>query len=261
MTHAGANAIGESDGVFEYKAQELAPVAQVAGDEQLLDLWLHGRSPHTQRAYCTDAADFLAFVQKPLRMVIVRDVQAWMDSLEHLAPASRARKISSVKSLFGFGHRLGYLPFDVGRVIKRPKLKDTLAERILSESEVHKLLVTAGQQPARHRTSAQEQRARRNYVLLRLLYAGGLRVEEIARLAWRDLQERGEGGQVTVYGKGGKTRAVLLPAAIWKDLLSIKEEGARPDGPIFASRTRRGFLTPTQVRRLVYQAARDREPR
>jgi integrase/recombinase XerD len=112
--------------------------------------------------------------------VTVGDVQAWMDTLEHLAPASRARKISSVKSLFGFGHRLGYLPFDVGRVVKRPKLKDTLAERILSEGDVHKLLVTADRSPSRRRTPIQEFRARRNYVLLLLLYAAGLRVDEVA---------------------------------------------------------------------------------
>jgi integrase/recombinase XerD len=92
---------------------------------------------------------------------------------------------------------------------------------------------------------------------LRLLYAGGLRVEEIARLAWRDLQERGDAGQVTVYGKGGKTRVVLLPASVWKDLLSLKEEGvAAGDRPVFASRTQGGFRSPTQVRRLVYQTAR-----
>ena len=78
---------------------------------------------------------------KPLRTVRVGDVQAWMDTLEHLAPASRARKISSVKSLFAFGHRLGYLPFDVDPVVvKRPRLKDTLTERILSEGDVHRLL-------------------------------------------------------------------------------------------------------------------------
>ena len=112
----------------ESSADVLAPVAQVDGDAHLLALWLHGRSEHTQRAYSADAEDFLGFVRKPLRTVTVGDVQAWMDTLERLAPASRARKISSVKSLFGFGHRLGYLPFDVGRVVKRPKLKDTLAE-------------------------------------------------------------------------------------------------------------------------------------
>ena len=151
-------------------------------------------------------------VTKPLRTVSVADVQAWMDTLAYMAPASRASKISSVKSLFALGHRLGYLRFDVGRVVKRRRLKDTLTERILSEGYVHKLLVTAGQRPARKRTAAQEQRAQRNYVLPRLLYAAGLRMEEIARLVWRDLQERGDAGQVTVYGKGGRTRVVLLPA-------------------------------------------------
>jgi integrase/recombinase XerD len=230
------------------------PVAQVAGDQQLLDLWLHGRSPHTQRAYSTDAGDFLAFVSKPLRTVAVGDVQAWMDTLDHRAPASRARKISSVKSLFGFGHRLGYLPFDVGRVVKRPKLKDTLAERILSEADVHRLFVTADQPSSPNRTPLQEKRTRRNYVLLRLLYTAGLRVDEIARLAWRDLRERGAAGQVTAYGKGGKTRVVLLPASVWHELLSIRD-GAPSDAPVFASRTRSGFLTTTQVRRLVYAAA------
>jgi integrase/recombinase XerD len=229
-------------------------VAQVDGDQQLLELWLHGRSPHTHRAYSTDAADFLAFVRKPLRTVTVGNVQAWMDTLEHLAPASRARKISSVKSLFGFGHRVGYLPFDVGRVVKRPKLKDTLAERILSEGDVHKLFATAEQPPAHRRTPLQETRARRNYVLLRLPYTAGLRVDEIARLAWRDLRERGDAGQVTAYGKGGKTRVVLLPASVWHELLSIRD-GAPMDAPVFPSRNRNGFLTTTQVRRLVYAAA------
>jgi integrase/recombinase XerD len=96
-----------------------AAVDQVAGGEHLLNLWLHGPRPQTQRAYAADAGGFLAFASKPLRAVTVADVQAWMDTLNHLALASRARKISSVKSLFGFGHRLGYLPFDVGRVVKR----------------------------------------------------------------------------------------------------------------------------------------------
>jgi integrase/recombinase XerD len=230
------------------------PVAQVAGDAQLLELWLAGRSSHTQRAYSTDASDLLAFVDKPLRTVTVGDVEDWMDTLDHLAAASRARKISSVKSLFGFGHRLGYLPFDVGRVVKRPKLKDTLAERILSQGDVHKLFVAANQPSSVGGTPLQQKRVRRNYVLLRLLYTGGLRVDEIARLAWRDLRERGDAGQVTAYGKGGKTRVVLLPATIWRELASIRD-GAPLDAPVFASRNNDGFLTATQVRRLVYAAA------
>jgi integrase/recombinase XerD len=65
-------------------------VDQVDGNAQLLELWLHGRSPHTQRAYRTDIDSFLAFVSKPLRTVTVGDVQAWMDTLD-TSPLDRRR--------------------------------------------------------------------------------------------------------------------------------------------------------------------------
>jgi integrase/recombinase XerD len=62
------------------------------------------------------------------------------------------------------GHRLGYLPFDVGGAVRLPRLRSALAERIRSEADVHRLL-------------ALEPDAR-NRVLLRLASAGGLRVSE-----------------------------------------------------------------------------------
>jgi integrase/recombinase XerD len=48
---------------------------------------------------------------------------------------------------------------------------------------------------------------------LKLLYTAGLRVSELTQLTWGDLTERNQGGQVTVVGKGDKTRSVLLPAS------------------------------------------------
>ena len=63
-------------------------------------------------------------------------VQAFADSLEGPSDASRARKQSAVKSLLSFGHRIGYLPFDVGRPVRLPRIKDTIAERILPEDTV-----------------------------------------------------------------------------------------------------------------------------
>ena len=136
-----------------FSAEPLVPVAQASGDAQLVELWLHGRSAHTQRAYRADATAFLLFVARPLPSVTVANIQAWLTSLAGLAPTSRHTRCRRSKSLFGFGHRLGYLPFDVGRVVQRPKLKDTLAEGILAEGEVQLLLVTAGQKPPRQRTA------------------------------------------------------------------------------------------------------------
>ena len=93
---------------------------QASSDEQLLKLWLHGRSANTQRAYRGDAGRFLSVVAKPLQTVTLADLQDFADSLRALAPASQCRILSSVKSLLAFGHRLGYLAFDVGRLLRLP---------------------------------------------------------------------------------------------------------------------------------------------
>ncbi len=63
---------------------------QADSDTTLIRLWLHGRSPRTQRAYAGDIQRFLAFVQKPLLHVTLGDLQAFADSLLELAPARPA---------------------------------------------------------------------------------------------------------------------------------------------------------------------------
>jgi integrase/recombinase XerD len=93
----------------------------------------------------------------------------------------------------------------------------------------------------------------RNHALLYLLYASGVRVSECCGLKWRDAQERNDGGQITVLGKGGKTNTILIPASVWRCLLSMKG-GAGPDAAVFRSR-KGAHLHPTQVRRVVRRAA------
>lgn len=217
-------------------------MAESPADIQLIQLWVHGRSRHTRRYYQADAQRFLSFAGKSLAQVTLGDVQDFADSLETsgLAPSSCGRVISSVKSLLAFGNRIGMLPINVGVTLKAVAVKNTLAERILTEAEVQKLIVL-------------EPNAR-NQVMLRLLYAGGLRVSELCGLRWRDLQARSEAeGQINVYGKGGKTRVVLLPATTWKEVVSLKEAAGFND-PVFQSR-KGGHLHPSQVMRIVREAA------
>jgi integrase/recombinase XerD len=206
----------------------------------LIALWLHGRSPHTKRAYEADVGRFLALVGRPLGQVTLGDLQDFDDSLQNLAPASRARILSAAKSLLSFGHRLGYLPFDVGRPIKVPSQKNRLAERILVEADVQRMLALEPNS--------------RNHALLRLLYSAGLRVSELCALTWRDVQERGDAGQVVVYGKGGKTRAILLSVATWQELVSLRDS-ADSDAPVFRSR-KGGHLDESQILRIVRGASK-----
>jgi integrase/recombinase XerD len=192
-------------------------VNQADTDGQVLALWLHGRSKHTQRAYSAKAERFLAFVRKPLVGVSLGDVQAFADSLPGLAQSSKAQTLAAIKSLIAFAHKIGYIPFNVGAALQLPKAKNTLAERILQESEVHGMIALEPSQ--------------RNRLILKTLYYGGFRVSGLCGLCWRDLQARGEEGQMTVFGKGDKTR-VLLPASLWNELQELRC-GAGDDDPVF----------------------------
>src|SRR2546426_1385820 len=201
--------------------REPATVAQATTDDQLVALWLHARSRHTQRAYLADVERFRALAGKQLHQVTLGDVQDFADSLVSLAPASQARVLSAVKSLFAFAHRVGYLTYDVGRPLRLPRQKNRLAERILPEADVHRMLAL--------------EPGRRNRVLLRLLYGAGLRVSELCGLLWRGVQERGGAGPITVTRKGGKKRGGVLSAPPWTEGAGPRDR-ACPHAPVFLAR-------------------------
>lgn len=213
--------------------------SQASSDDQVLAMWLHGRSKSTARAYAADAAAFLAYVAKPLRMVTVGDVQGFADHVSGLATASQARKLSAVKSLLTYAHRLGFVAFNVGAPVRIPAIKATLAERIMGEPDVQRMLALEPDT--------------RNAVMLRLVYGAGLRISEVCGLSWRDVVARDDAGQITVYGKGGKTRVVLLPVTVWRGLVQLRGD-AGADAPVFVSQ-RRGHLDPSAVHRVVKAAA------
>jgi len=185
---------------------------QADSDAHLVALWLHGRTARTLAAYANEARAFLAFAAMPLRAVTLGDLHAYMDSLAALAPASRQCRLAAIKSLFGFAHRLGYLPFNPGAAVRLPPAKDARAERIVTAQQVHRLL--------------DREPDPRNAAMLGLLYAAGLRISEFCGLAWRDLQPRGDAGQLTVFGKGGRTRAILLPASVWRSVTALHGDAA-----------------------------------
>jgi integrase/recombinase XerD len=222
----------------------LAPAHDGSQDAKLIELWLSTKtSAHTRRAYAAEVARFRAFVSGPISWVALADLQGWAEHLAqgNLRPASQNRSIIALKSLLAFAQQTGYVPFNVGAAVKLRPNRDKLAQRILEESEVVRLIDAAPEG--------------RNRVLLKLLYVSGIRVSEICGLKWCDALARQEGGQITVFGKGAKTRTVLLKSKVWQQLLAIKGEAKAVD-PIFRSRKGGGALDVSQVRRIVYAAAK-----
>src|SRR5262245_10567605 len=211
-------------------------------DRKIIELWLARQaSPHTRACYRRDADCVIEELRKPLKQIGLADLQRFANTLADsgLAPISQLRTIAPVRSLFGFCRRVRYLPQNPASELPLPAYEKRLAERILPEDDVQRLLAVEG--------------TARDRVLLNLIYVAGLRVSEACQLRWRNLRPRATGGQITVYGKGGRTRAIPLPDALWAQLNQLRES-AGSEEPVFRSRTGKA-LDRGRVRRIVRRAA------
>jgi len=206
---------------------------------QLVEMWLFGRSPRTIDVYRRYTHRFLSYVNKPLHLVTLADMQGWQKTLEGMAPNSQRIAIAAVKSFLKFAQNTGVLEVNLGVLMRAPKGKDALTERILTEQEVAALIAC--------------ETDLRNLLILRLLYIAGLRVSELCTLKWSDTVPRGETGQITVFGKGEKTRTILLPATLWKQLQQLRGDVSIND-PVFRSKNGRP-LDRIRVFRIVKAAA------
>ena len=156
------------------------------------------------------------------------------------ADSTRRRKISAVKSLLTYGHKLGFLLQDAGAAFRMERGRDNLNERILSRQQV--LAMLAGEKdPRRH-------------ALLALLYGTGLRISEACALRWRDMTRRQSGGIATVFGKGGKTRHVQVSPSLWKEIAAVRSD-VGPDAPVIPGHDG-GPLHERAVDRVVKRAAK-----
>jgi integrase/recombinase XerD len=192
-------------------------------DAPLLRMWLRNqRSARTQEAYAANIQRFYACIGKPLPEVTLSDLQDFAEQLSFLAPASQASMIAAVRSALSFCYHLGHIQRNVGAVFKLPRVEKKLAQRLLTEEQVAQMLTLETNQ--------------RNHAILMLLYGAGLRVSELSALTWSQVQKRGETGQITVRGKGGKTRSILLNVVVWREIVALrKREGSDADY-VFQSR-------------------------
>jgi integrase/recombinase XerD len=216
---------------------------QATNDEQIIEMWLYGKSQTTQSAYYYDVTQFLELVNKPIRQIILLDLHKYGQFLveKNLKERSQQRKLACIKSLLSFATKVGYLSFDVGKVLKLPKYKDDLANRILDESTIIKIIYST--------------KNLRNHLFLKASYLLGARVSEVINLTWDDFSPSGEHVGVTLYGKGGKTRTILITNSFYEELLQLKAKNTMyPTRFVFISKKTKDRLSRMQAFRTVQKA-------
>ncbi len=223
-------------------------------------------SPETRAGYARDLGQFLRSAGIPAgaweELVAVRPshVAAWRDGLlaEGQANTSVARKLSVVRSLFGYLKAYGYVGpnlADTAFVAAPPAPRDGKTVGLTPE-DCRRLLDAP---------PAGTPEGVRDRAMLAVLAFTGCRVGELCRLRVQDYKASSGHRVVEVRGNGGKERRVPLhPEAFERVDAWLDEAGLRDgDGPLFRpvltarGRGRGGFRPQALTRRAVqYLVAR-----
>lgn len=199
----------------------------------VLDQWgahlrhSRGASAHTVRAYTADLAAFLAFTGTDpadpgaASALTLRAARAWLaDSVARGAARSTvSRHVAALRNFSAWAHREGLAPTDAAAALASARADQRLP-RVIDQDEAAALL-----ECARSRASADDPVSVRDWAILELIYATGIRVSEACSLTTSSVDPAAL--TVRVLGKGDKERTVPfgVPA---RDALDQWTVRARP---------------------------------
>ncbi|MXY20252.1 MAG: site-specific tyrosine recombinase XerD [Dehalococcoidia bacterium] len=225
---------------------------------ELVENFLHymtverGASPNTLAAYRNDLTQLTEFLMsanglsnehiawEEVTEQVISDYVLYLHGLGY-SETTRARKIASTKSLFGFLVIEGALEANPTANVSAPRVGRSLPEALTIE-EVDRLLAAPGE--------VHTPEAVRDQAMLELLYASGMRVSELLSLDIEDVSI--ESGAVRCFGKGGKERIVPIHGQATEAVKYYIEEvrpgllRSKPTTALFLNRrgnrlTRQGF--------------------
>jgi integrase/recombinase XerC len=177
--------------------------------ERYLDLE-RGRSAHTRRAYLGDLRALARFAERDgidsVELLDLPLLRAWLADLvrDGLARSTVARRSAAARRFTAWLARTGRAPADAGARLRSPRSGRPLPH-VLRVEQAGELLDRAGRRFG-DLGDLEDPLVARDWALLELLYATGMRVGELCALDLGDLDH--DRRTVRVMGKGAKERIV-----------------------------------------------------
>jgi integrase/recombinase XerD len=229
--------------------------------ERLLAVYLRTlTSPQTIKTYNTEISMFVAFLEgeigKGLEGLTAEDISVYREHLvKTYAAATAAKKLAVLRRFLIFTFMAGATtvnPESLRFFAKSPRVGQDPAYNVLTEDELSRMLAAA-------RSSNY-----RDYVMLAVMAACGLREAEVVGIKVGDFLETGDQIFLRVLGKGDKIRNVPISPDLWRlvqrfVLLTERSFTSHPDSrkPLFTSRVGKGKeLTTRSVRNIVKKYVR-----
>jgi integrase/recombinase XerD len=204
-------------------------------------------SGRTRDAYALDLKTYFAWcaargtevfeMTRPHVEVYVR----WMEEQRHYAPATTARRLSTVAGYYRFAVIDGYLDRSPAEYVRRPHVPEESQVLGLDRMQLGALVATA-------RASTPDEAA-----LITMLGLLGLRIGEACSVDVEDMgTERGH-RTLHIIGKGNKPALIPLPVPVARTLDLAAAE--RVSGPLLRTRTGRR-MDRNAASRIVHRLAR-----
>lgn len=202
------------------------PIIAENNDTKVIGMFLatkQRRSEKTAMVYAGVINEFFRFLNyKPLQQISYEDLVHYSEYLASpdayrnpvvLAVSTQNRKISTIKSLFKYAMKIGYIRFNPAEPLETQRVDSKIAQRILSSDELEIMFETA-------------QKKGTLYSLILCFFAcTGCRVSELCGLMWRDFYIDSSGIIcVRIQGKGHKDRNLKINDSLWEIMVLYRKE-------------------------------------
>jgi site-specific recombinase XerD len=184
---------------------------------------------------------------RPLAKARLADLLAWLETEREAGRSATtlAKMVSHVRGFLDYAWRSGRADRNVLDGFQLADATPRQEPESLSVAEAARLVQAC---------PAGTPEARRDRVMILLLYGCGLRTSELCGLDVHDvLRDRKE--LLVRRGKGDRERVVPVPGGVWTELLAYLVERGGRRGPLLRTMARRCRVTPKDVGRVVHRVA------
>lgn len=215
-------------------------------------------SQETIRAYAADLRQFAAYLVSAGLSSLEIDkitpdlIRGYLASVHKtLEKTSRARKLSTLRSLFRYLNGCGLYDENPAELVTHPKI-DQKTPSFLQVDTVFHFLDALSRSAVREGISW---RKARNWALFESLYSTGIRVSELVRLNFDNINF--DEGTIRVFGKGRKERVVPIGSKAmdavkyYLSALDFQFPRAKSLSPAVFRNARAGRLTVRSVDRIL----------
>lgn len=167
-----------------------------------------GKSACTVKSYRLDLEDFSEYIKENSLNVLemhYSDFRVWMNSLEkrNLSAATRARKVSTIKSFFRYLSKMEIISQNPAENLEAPKLPKK-QPKVISIYDAKALVsgIDYSSDEPKHMTCF------RDYAIVATFLFTGVRREELVNVKLSDVHM--DDGTILIHGKGNKERVVYI---------------------------------------------------